>query len=170
MNKIVTRANRLIFISWSRKDCFKRIVLILHTVRRADRPFKKIHPQRENYTLSGRRKTLQEHGDHGFSLKKNLLLNLFEYSLIEEIVMKMTWFGRVASLKVYIINGKKEESFRYWLLKILKNSLYFACPKILLKIIKTIKITTTSSPKFIITMKLWDANPKYLIIDSKNIL
>ena len=37
-------------------------------------------------------------------------------------------------------------------------------------IIKTIKITTTSSPKFIITMKLWDANPKYLIIDSKNIL
>lgn len=99
-----------------------------------------------------------------------MLLNLFEYSLIAEIVMKMTWFGRVASLKVYIINGKKEESFRYWLLKILKNSLYFACPKILLKIIKTIKITTTSSPKFIITMKLWDANPKYLIIDSKNIL
>ena len=82
----------------------------------------------------------------------------------------MKWFSKLAFLKVYIINGKKEESFRHWLLKILKNSLYFSCLQILLKIIKTIKISTTSSPRVIITMKLWGASPKYLIIHSKNIL
>lgn len=144
-------------------------MLILHTFRRAERPFKKVHPQkRELHTFKQKKNTLGAWGS--WFLINNLLLNLFEYSLIAEIVMKMTWFSKLASLKVYIINGKKEESFRHWLLKILKNSLYFSCPQILLKIIKTIKISTTLSPRVIITMKLWDASPKYLIIDSKNTL
>lgn len=82
-------------------------MLILHTFRRAERPFKKIHPQkRELHTFKQKKNTLGAWGSW-FFIKKNLLLNLFEYSLTAEIVMKMTWFGRGASLKVYIINGKK---------------------------------------------------------------
>lgn len=59
--------------------------------------------------------------------------------------------NKLVSPKVYIINGKKGESFRYWLVKKLKNSLYFSGPQILLKIIKMIKISTTLSPGVIVT-------------------
>lgn len=49
----------------------------------------------------------------------------------------------------------KRDSFQYCLVKKLENSLYLSGPQILLKVIKTIKISTTSRPEvFIINITM----------------
>lgn len=53
----------------------------------------------------------------------------------------MILFSKADSPKVYITNGKKGQTFRYWMVKKLENFLYLPRPQIFLMIVKAIKIS-----------------------------